>query len=57
MRAAIYLDALTKKLKAAKVSAALITEVEALYAMAYREAYGDGKSDCEEKQQDKETEE
>lgn len=57
MRAAIMLDSLVKKLRDAKVSKALVAEVEALYAAAYKEAYRDGRIDCEEKQMNRANEE
>jgi len=56
MRAALKLEALIKKLKDAGVSEELRTEVREFYSSLYKEAYGDGKQDCEEKQQNDEDE-
>lgn len=53
MHAAIRLEALVKKLRDLGVPELLIAEVRSFYKDSYREAYNEGKCDCEADQADR----
>lgn len=48
MRVALTLERILKELQEWPVSPRTLTDIQKLYKAAYREGYGDGKSDCEE---------
>lgn len=49
MRAPLLLEALLQRLRLLKVAAPVREDVQELYDVTYREAYADGRADCEDR--------